>query len=310
MLRIGICDDSAEARQHMLQLCQKYYENNTDAFEYKMYKNAEEVLEYCDDEENQKIDILFLDIEMDGLSGIKLKERVLKLDKIWRIAFVSSHDEKMIDSFGIKTIDFIRKPAGYMDVKAVLEKVLIEKCENVGISYLSETGQNIIIYAEDIRYIEAQGKYAYIYTNGQNFVGINISEIEKRLEDSSVIRVHKSYMVNLEYATLRNGKLSIRDMDIEIQIGRSYKETVKRLYHEYGERMARRNTGFPRQLYAVQGMEPDAGEGRGGTDHDERYVGKKGKDDRTWRGVHCISGRNGNTGRDHGGDYLETTWNT
>lgn len=177
---------------------------------------------------------------MDGLSGIKLKERVLKLDKIWRIAFVSSHDEKMIDSFGIKTIDFIRKPAGYMDVKAVLEKVLIEKCENIGISYLSETGQNIIIYAEDIRYIEAQGKYAYIYTNGQNFVGINISEIEKRLEDSSVIRVHKSYMVNLEYATLRNGKLSIRDMDIEIPIGRSYKENVKRLYHEYGERMARR----------------------------------------------------------------------
>ena len=221
MLRIGICDDSAEARQHMLQLCQKYYENNTDAFEYKMYKNAE-------------------DIEMDGLSGIKLKERVLKLDKIWRIAFVSSHDEKMIESFGIKTIDFIRKPAGYMDVKAVLEKVLIEKCENVGISYLSETGQNIIIYAEYIRYIEAQGKYAYIYTNGQNFVGINISEIEKRLEDSSVIRVHKSYMVNLEYATLRNGKLSIRDMDIEIPIGRSYKENVKRLYHEYGERMARR----------------------------------------------------------------------
>ena len=62
MLRIGICDDSAEARQHMLQLCQKYYENNTDAFEYKMYKNAEEVLEYCDDEENQKIDILFLSL--------------------------------------------------------------------------------------------------------------------------------------------------------------------------------------------------------------------------------------------------------
>ena len=191
MLRIGICDDSAEARQYMLQLCQKYYENNMDAFEYQMYKNAEEVLEYCDDEEKPKIDILFLDIEMVG-------------------------------------------------VKAVLEKVLIEKCENIGISYLSETGQNIIIYAEDIRYIEAQGKYAYIYTNGQNFVGINISEIEKRLEDSSVIRVHKSYMVNLEYATLRNGKLSIRDMDIEIPIGRSYKETVKRLYHEYGERMARR----------------------------------------------------------------------
>ena len=39
-----------------------------------------------------------------------------------------------------------------------------------------------------------------------------------------------------------------------------------------------------------------------GTDHYKRYVRKKGKDDRTWRCVHCISGRNGNTGRDHGGD--------
>ena len=56
----------------------------------------------------------------------------------------------------------------------------------------------------------------------------------------------------------------------------------------------------------VIGVEPqffiDAGFVYDEIDHDERYVGKKGKDDRTWRGVHCISGRNGNTGRDHGGD--------
>ena len=71
MLRIGICDDSAEARQHTLQLCQKYYENNTDAFEYKMYKNAEEVLEYCDDEENQKIiDDIFFAIDDDRIREI------------------------------------------------------------------------------------------------------------------------------------------------------------------------------------------------------------------------------------------------
>ena len=76
MLRIGICDDSAEARQHMLQLCQKYYENNTDAFEYKMYKNAEEVLEYCDDEENQKIDILFLDIDLGDVKGFEIGKQI------------------------------------------------------------------------------------------------------------------------------------------------------------------------------------------------------------------------------------------
>ncbi len=240
MLRIGICDDSAETRQYMLQLCQMYYENNTDTFECQMYKNGEKVIEYCNDEETPKIDILFLDIEMDGISGIELKDRVLKQDKIWRIAFVSSHEEQMIHSFGIKTIGFIKKPAEYMNVKAMLEKVLIEKSENISISYLSETGENRMIYAEDIRYIEAQGRYSDIYTIERNFVTLKLSEIEKQLNGSSVVRVHKSYMVNLEYATLRNGKLSIRGMDIEIPIGRSYKETVKRSYHEYGEKMARR----------------------------------------------------------------------
>ena len=237
-MKVAICDDMKPVGNILEEMVMEYAKINHKKIGTEVFGSGQELIDYM--ASGYEPDLLFLDIEMDGLSGIKLKERVLKLDKIWRIAFVSSHDEKMIESFGIKTIDFIRKPAGYMDVKAVLEKVLIEKCENIGISYLSERGQNIVIYAEDIRYIEAQGKYSYIYTNGQNFVGINISEIEKRLEDSSVIRVHKSYMVNLEYATLRNGKLSIRDMDIEIPIGRSYKETVKRLYHEYGERMARR----------------------------------------------------------------------
>ncbi len=240
MMRIGICDDSAETRQAMLRLCQKYCKNNKEGFEYQLFKNGEAVIEYCYNVATEKIDILFLDIEMDGISGIELKDRVLKQDKIWRIAFVSSHGEQMIHSFGIKTIGFIKKPAGYMDIKNILEKVMLEKNENITISFFSETDEKKIAYVENIKYIEAQGKYSYIYTEEKNFGIIKISDLEKQLDGSSVIRVHKSYMVNLEYATLRNGKLSIRGMDIEIPIGRSYKETVKRSYHEYGEKMARR----------------------------------------------------------------------
>lgn len=240
MMRIGICDDSAETRQAMLRLCQKYCKNNKESFEYQLFKNGEAVIEYCYNVATEKIDILFLDIEMEGISGIELKDRVLKQDKIWRIAFVSSHGEQMIHSFGIKTIGFIKKPAGYMDIKNIIEKVMLEKNENITISFFSETDEKKIAYVENIKYIEAQGKYSYIYTEEKNFGTIKISDLEKQLNGSSVIRVHKSYMVNLEYATLRNGKLSIRGMDIEIPIGRSYKETVKRSYHEYGEKMARR----------------------------------------------------------------------
>ena len=47
-------------------------------------------------------------------------------------------------------------------------------------------------------------------------------------------------MANLEYVTLGNGKLLIRDTENEIPIGRSYKEIVRKAYFEYGDKMARR----------------------------------------------------------------------
>ncbi|MBD8925298.1 MAG: hypothetical protein EGR89_04735 [[Eubacterium] rectale] len=80
----------------------------------------------------------------------------------------------------------------------------------------------------------------YIYTDEKIFCTSKISELEKELNDSSVVRVHKSYMVNIEYMSLKNGRILMQDWKVELPIGRSYKENVKRAYHEYGIKMARR----------------------------------------------------------------------
>ena len=162
MMRIGICDDSDISRQNMLSLCHEYFQNNIGKIEYQMFESGEEVIEYCDNDDADKIDILFLDIEMSGISGIELMNRVLKLDKIWRIAFVSSHNEQMKYSFGIKTIGFIEKPAAYCDVSDILEKILLEKQENISVLITLTNGKTKKLYVEDIRYIEAEGRYTYI----------------------------------------------------------------------------------------------------------------------------------------------------
>ena len=240
MLRIGICDDSDISLQNMLSLCHEYFQNNIGKIEYQMFESGEEVIEYCDNDDADKMDILFLDIEMSGISGIELMNRVLKLDKIWRIAFVSSHNEQMKYSFGIKTIGFIEKPAAYCDVSDILEKILLEKQENISVLITLTNGKTKKLYVEDIRYIEAEGRYTYIYTDEKIFCTSKISELEKELNDSSVVRVHKSYMVNIEYMSLKNGRILMQDWKVELPIGRSYKENVKRAYHEYGIKMARR----------------------------------------------------------------------
>ena len=55
-----------------------------------------------------------------------------------------------------------------------------------------------------------------------------------------MITYEKFKEIIVRYIIFSKCESTLRDMDIEIPIGRSYKETVKRLYHEYGERMARR----------------------------------------------------------------------
>ena len=244
---IGICDDRREEREYLQALCEAYADNKKEICEYMLFSSGKEVLEYCMDSENSVIDLLFLDIEMSGMSGLELRAAVAKEEKIWRIAFVTSHMESVLDAYGIKTIGFVPKPPTYELVEKSIQIVAEELKENVTIEIVRDKDDVLQIELNDIVYLKAAGSYTEIYTydalqKNESYIlsAKKLGDIEKKLSGLSIVRVHKSYLVNLEHVLDAEKSVKLRDIEDELPVGRSYKETVKTRVREYAKGKIRR----------------------------------------------------------------------
>ena len=244
---IGICDDRREERKYLQALCEAYADNKKEICEYMLFSGGKEVLEYCMDSENSVIDLLFLDIEMSGMSGLELRAAVAKEEKIWRIAFVTSHMESVLDAYGVKTIGFVPKPPTYEQVEKNIQIVAEELKENVTIEIRGYKNEIRRIKLNDVAYLKAAGSYTEIYTydalqKNESYIlsAKKLGDIEKKLSGLSIVRVHKSYLVNLEHVSEVGTSVKLRDIRDEIPIGRIYRETVKSKFYECGKSKIRR----------------------------------------------------------------------
>lgn len=239
---IGICDDNELDIIEIEQICKRIMSNNQMTCRYITFVNGQEVLKYCKNLENEKIDLLFLDVELPEMNGIELKEQILKYSLVYRITFVTNHRESIYHSFSLKTIGFINKPVLYEEIDKIIHIVLEEKKKNMIINYRGYNNELIKTPIEDILYFEADGSYTKIYTYGQNrnnntckLISKKLGQIEKELKIYGFIRAHKSYLVNLANIIDLDETIIIKDFKFSIPIGRKYKEQVKRDYLLYGK---------------------------------------------------------------------------
>lgn len=240
LIRIGICDDVKEEREKIHQLCEEFFEGKGIEYNYVFFESGEEVLEYCEDDEKEQITLLFLDVEMGKISGIQLKEEVIKQDKIWRLLFVTSHSESVYAAFSLKTMGFIKKPAQKEEVFKNLSTVLEEWNENVVLEFKGYNDQIIYVRLEDIIYFNAEGSCVKIHTYKKDSDGMILSkklgDVEKEMAEYFFVRVHKSYLVNLANVTDVKDDVKLDQIEDKIPIGRSYKEAVRKAHLSFGKR--------------------------------------------------------------------------
>ncbi|WP_310602959.1 LytR/AlgR family response regulator transcription factor [Anaerosporobacter sp.] len=236
MIRIGICDDVKSHRIQIEEQCNAIFKPQNIECEYKLFTSGEEVVEY----EGEEIHLLFLDIEMEGINGIEVKKYLESKDTVWKIVFVSNHDEVVFDAFGIKTLGFSKKPVDKNKLELWLSTVMEENNENLEIIFRvfererRETLENII-------YIKAEGHYVYVKTKEDYFLASErLKNWQKRLESTSIIRVHNSYMVNLLYISYIADNILLNYVHETIPVGRKYRNEIKIAYHDFVKRRMKR----------------------------------------------------------------------
>lgn len=246
-MNIGICDDNDEVRQSIFDLCKEISKEENEIHSCIVFKCGEEVLNYCKQKDSLKIDILFLDIEMPGIDGIELKNLLTKQDLVWRIAFVSSHLESTFDAFGTKTIGFVPKPPTYDKIKKMIYITQDELNENVTFLCSGYNGEVIEVEIDDIAYLQADGSYTMIHTYSSLYGNHNyilsakkLGVLEKEMRELPIIRVHKSYLVNIGNVLDISNYVILRDINEKIPVGRMYKESAKLKFYNYGKNRIRK----------------------------------------------------------------------
>ena len=180
---------------------------------------------------DQDYDILLLDIEMPDQDGISIKEYLETNRKQTRIIFTTSHKERVLEAFGKNVVGFLVKPLCKESFEKVMEKALLDICGPI--LEIEENGETFIIPVMQIKYIEAQDKYTLAVTRtGEYLMRRTMKFRESALPCQNFVRIHKSYLVNLEYFE-KKGEEVLLDEGKIVKISRLRKNGIMEKYKEF-----------------------------------------------------------------------------
>lgn len=168
-------------------------------------------------------DLVFLDIEMPGMSGIELL-KLLPAKTL--VVFTTSNKEYAVEAFELNVVDYLVKPVTMPRLLKAIEKVReitarndseVKKVED---DYLFIRDNNVLkkIRIEEILWIEAMGDYIKIHTPEKfHIVHTTLKAVEEKVQSEKLMRVHRSYIVSLDKIdSIEDGALNIKDKPIPV----------------------------------------------------------------------------------------------
>ncbi|MEO0338798.1 MAG: response regulator transcription factor [Bacteroidota bacterium] len=188
------------------------------------FDNALEGLAYL---QTHEVDVLFLDINMDELSGIELLE---SMPIAAQVIITTAYQKYALKGFDLNVTDYLLKPFTFTRFLQAVNKAqanLQQSKPSIIPEFIFIKTENRLekIMLSDIRYIEGMRDYRRIHTLDKSIMTLQtFSDLEEILPATKVCRVHKSYMVALEkIEAIERGRVLIGEQ--RIPISASYKES-------------------------------------------------------------------------------------
>jgi DNA-binding LytR/AlgR family response regulator len=157
---------------------------------------------------NQPVDLIFVDIQMPDLTGI---EFVRSLENAPKIVFTTAYEKYALEGFKLNAIDYLLKPFSYEEFLKAAQKARKQAELETGIPQQIEANNQFLflkseykirrINFNDILYIEGLKDYIKVYTQGEDKPVLSLASIkslEQKLPADKFMRVHRSFIVNLE----------------------------------------------------------------------------------------------------------------
>lgn len=221
---IGICDDEKIMREQVEKICHKVTDGYDEEILVQTYSDGSAVLDGT-------FDILILDIEMEDVDGISVKNIFQNRKRDTIIIFVTSHDEMMSQAFGVNVIGFVTKKHLESQLPVMLDTAMRRVMNSVRIDGID---------SRNICYIQAEHIYNILHLADGNEVSVRLTsaDLEKTLAGVGFIRVHRTYIINMAYVDRIKEKVIVVDEE-EIPVSSRLKSKIKKEYNKYCKENAR-----------------------------------------------------------------------
>lgn len=177
------------------------------------------------------VDLIFLDIQMPGMSGV---EFLPLLNDRYKVILTTAFREYALDGFDHNVVDYLLKPIFFprflRAVQRVQEIISSPKKEMEDDFIMVKTeykGKLLKIKIQDIIYIEGKGKYVCFHTkDGEQVMALlNIGGLENKLPGDRFLRIHKSFIIAIPFIMMIHGNLvQLEFTKNQIPIGRTYRD--------------------------------------------------------------------------------------
>lgn len=208
MIKVMLIDDEPEIRR----LLHKMVEKQPD---YQVVSESGDFAGAMMDFARYKPDVVFMDIDLNGESGLECARVLTELNPKLKVIFATAHSEYMANAFEIYAFDYLVKPFNMERVVKTLDRIRSSMTENVlekealpdkvvkperykNKLFIKGKEQVCLLNMEEIILVERLEGYTSIVTAGERHrTSISLSDIEEKLNTGEFMRCHKSYIINI-----------------------------------------------------------------------------------------------------------------
>lgn len=230
MIKITVCDDQEKDLNQMLQLSRKYVDDKGIEAEITCTMEPEEPM-------RNPPDILVLDIEMPGRSGIDVKNSFSMEDGPF-IIFATSHDELFREAFGVKVIGFLSKPLEWESFRKMMDVAV----NNLDQGKIIDFGEGRLVHSRDVIMITSDKKYTKAMVNGSDdieWLRRSLRSWEEELTAVGFLRIHKAYLVNCRYIKVFEGQTVVLKDGQRLDVSRERRDACFKKFREYNLKRAK-----------------------------------------------------------------------
>lgn len=219
MVRIALIEDENDAMNTVKEYLEKYSAEAGVEYHMLWYTDPREFLNgYV----ANSFDLVFMDIKLPGMNGMKAAEKLREIDPSVVLVFITNMAQFAIKGYEVDATDFMVKPLSYHDFSLKFERVL-KKIKNNRDVTIAVTGKGTVKYipAKEIVYVEVIKHQLYYHTKDDVYeVRGTMKKAEEDLGGIGFARCNNYCLVNLRYVT------GVVGFDLTVSLGENSRETI------------------------------------------------------------------------------------